>query len=771
MPNHKLIDKKLYSTALTNFYYAVCLDIDGTITPENSNEKKKILKSISKLMLRYIPICFITGRGKNSSLIFLNKFKIELLDFNKELKPHHFNQWYLSTHNGAFLFSNIFNDCKEEILFQEDVINQYYKLKPSIQNTIAQLLSKEIKIKKEEIIQLSNNCSGKNSLRFPIDKENIIKLDFLKELESKINSLANLKIIITKSFYKETNQYIIEASIATKDIAVKKISKTLDIPIQNILIIGDQGGEFSNDFHMLNCINGFSVKDLSSSPTGCWPIKHDSAILYGVNATSYLLENLKILPNFYIKSNNKKSIYKLALCESLSKTFHKKLNEYPLEYENYIDKKTGGFLIYEYEYLLLKASNPEHFLFKIFDITDLSKKNKQHPYLKYALKNDDGLLLRGPFNYYNNLAFKSDNKKDVKKFALRFIDQRYDFFKICLKELQKYNKKNSLESTTSQKTLLGILDSSRDFLLISLNILLEKHMKNKNYLYIVNNQHKNIDSLHETLKKNSLLIYNTLFNKKYITPNTVSIFLEKSIIPTLDTIRQLLKKDDENKLSKEIRTWREIDSFYENVITLKTAIQQINSSQHIKKLLLCGIKYGSLELPVLLSIVLGQNHKYNFCYIKINKKYAETHSKTTNDRIQSKTNINAPNSKLILLDDNLLTGKTLQIAHNILANHNIYPSKTIIIRYPSTNRINHMLLPGHGIPNTHLFWKYIYGLSSPSPYTRLEFSELYKRGENPYLNKLGCFDKTRIHVTELLFLNGIFTKNSEVKHKIGDRIK
>ena len=207
---------------------------------------------------------------------------------------------------------------------------------------------------------------------------------------------------------------------------------------------------------------------------GCWPVKYDSTILYGVNATSYLLEKLKILPNFYIKSNNQKSIYKLALCESLSKTVYKTLEEYSIDHKNYIDEKTGGFFIYEYEYLLLKASNPNHFLFKIFDKTIPFKKDKQHPYLKYALKNDTGRLLRGPFNYYNNLAFKSNNKKISKSFALSFLKQRYDFFELCSKELQKQNNKNNINLVVSQKTLLGILDSSRDFLLIALNILLEK---------------------------------------------------------------------------------------------------------------------------------------------------------------------------------------------------------------------------------------------------------------------------------------------------------
>lgn len=41
------------------------------------------------------------------------------------------------------------------------------------------------------------------------------------------------------------------------------------------------------------------------------------------------------------------------------------------------------------------------------------------------------------------------------------------------------------------------------------------------------------------------------------------------------------------------------------------------------------------------------------------------------------------------MDDNLVTGRTLQIAINLLVNADIYPEKIFVVRYPALNRIEH----------------------------------------------------------------------------------
>lgn len=118
------------------------------------------------------------------------------------------------------------------------------------------------------------------------------------------------------------------------------------------------------------------------------------------------------------------------------------------------------------------------------------------------------------------------------------------------------------------------------------------------------------------------------------------------------------------------------------------------------------------------------------------------------------------------MDDNLVTGRTLQIAVNMLVNRNIYPDRVFVVRYPAINRIKHMFLPNHGAPDPDLFWEYIYGLTSPTPYSRLNHPYSYKKKPTDmYLNELGEFNKTRTYVLDLLFKNGLYSPNGEVARR------
>ena len=118
------------------------------------------------------------------------------------------------------------------------------------------------------------------------------------------------------------------------------------------------------------------------------------------------------------------------------------------------------------------------------------------------------------------------------------------------------------------------------------------------------------------------------------------------------------------------------------------------------------------------------------------------------------------------MDDNLVTGKTLQNAMNLLASHGLYPDRLVVVRYPSLNRIKHMFLPNHGAPDTDLFWEYVYGLTSPTPYTKLNHPTCYTQvPNNMYLDALGQFNKARTYVIELLYKNGIYSSKGEVSER------
>ena len=68
--------KQNYIRALKQKYSAVCLDIDGTLTKEDSKHiDEKVIKVIASLLSQRVPILFITGRGETG----LNDLIIDIL--------------------------------------------------------------------------------------------------------------------------------------------------------------------------------------------------------------------------------------------------------------------------------------------------------------------------------------------------------------------------------------------------------------------------------------------------------------------------------------------------------------------------------------------------------------------------------------------------------------------------------------------------------------------------------------------------------------------
>lgn len=63
MLNEELI--KNYEKALEQKYNAVCFDIDGTLTEDNSTKIDfRVLPILANVLKKHIPVVFITGRGE-----------------------------------------------------------------------------------------------------------------------------------------------------------------------------------------------------------------------------------------------------------------------------------------------------------------------------------------------------------------------------------------------------------------------------------------------------------------------------------------------------------------------------------------------------------------------------------------------------------------------------------------------------------------------------------------------------------------------------------
>ena len=74
MINEELINN--YEKSLNQKYNAVCFDIDGTLTENNSKKiDDRVLPMLANILKKHITVVFITGRGETG----LNDYQRKLL--------------------------------------------------------------------------------------------------------------------------------------------------------------------------------------------------------------------------------------------------------------------------------------------------------------------------------------------------------------------------------------------------------------------------------------------------------------------------------------------------------------------------------------------------------------------------------------------------------------------------------------------------------------------------------------------------------------------
>lgn len=795
---------RAYKSAMTSIYHAVCLDIDDTLTYSDIEEKKLIVDILARLTKRNLIICFITGRGKTNAFEFLDNLKTSILSYDNTINERQFCRWYCITNNGHMLFCYDFlNEAgflgKSVSFVDTEVRKNYIELKSILQDEVATLLAKKFSISKEDIIKNSNASIGENSLRFPFASEYDTRIDdiLIEELRGIVAKHTNYRFGVNRGIYHKNNKIVIEISMTTKGWAIDKFEEYLGIPKNKMVRIGDQGDYSGNDYEMLNSQCGFSVGKYSSSEVACWPvvqnIRFATDILTGVKGTTELLNTLKLFPTICLEKPSE-DIYlpRLAMSESKNIAANRDTYDY---YQNmlryaltgsdkrilnvwdYIDEQTGAFYIHDAEYELLKAIKPDHILFRIYDSCKGLTTSKQ-PRLKFAVKTDSGLLLRGPINYYCGLSFRNGSGTNITLgFLQRFNQNRIHFLKSCVNVI-KSSGRIDIKDSIVRRVLLGIMDSIRDYLLVLINIHLQEYAGSKDRLYVFVPKDKELYELYNLAKQNLIYMYNCLFDN--IDANFIWHFLEFITEKILTIARKSEKyfnslKDFDYK--KGCRVWREIDSFYENIIAVDTSINKMlyECGFEKKEVLLYGIRYGSLELPIIAAMLFDVKYKYFDVKYSVGALCLKSNYSSNHDEmLDTKRTLSSMNRRgidtndyfHILMDDNLVTGRTIQIAVNMLVNRNIYPEKIIVVRYPAINRIKHMFLPNHGAPDPDLFWEYVYGLTSPTPYSRLNHPYSYKKNpDDKYLDELGEFNKTRTFVLNLLYKNGLYSLNGEVAQR------
>lgn len=765
-----MINKELlnnYKKALQQKYNAVCFDIDGTLTEENSSKiDSRVLPMLANILKKHIPIVFITGRGETGLNDLLNDIVYDLKN-KYDVTEKQLQKMYALTNDGARIFMTSNNSKK---LFN---VNEYISSKDDFE---------KLNELNEKIIALFDSTTFKKYCKITYSIDSVtkkiinIRLIILKcdsELNEKIikivNSLIgdsnNLNLNLTIGTHN--GKQILQIGTATKDKAIQVAERIIGIPQNSMLRVGDCGNEFGNDYSMLNCSQGFSVEKTSGEVDKCFPVIEKGIILTGVNGTLKLMEKVKLLPTICLEHATQ-SDYTKEYARTEKQMNQGKNNK--ITYFNDLinnkfqaidgiaslfDLSSGSIKIPLYEWVNIPDSNHLKQLW-------FTSKNSS---LCYAMHDNENILLRGSNTYYYFLSQRIHDEATgaditTKEMVCEWLNNNLKFF---TKSLIAVNNTSNINEINNTKMILGLIDNIRNYLLILLNQQIINNNIEKTSIINLETLDKNLlmYKLYINLIDFEILMQNISFNPNYkIDRNDLEKLIKNTILITNEFGRIFNTKTIKGNYSKDFRAYREIDNFAENFITCYLTLQ--NDSDIINKGI-CGLCYGGLELPIIMkSIESGID---DISVLKFNKNVTGYTKKQSLELrffdIYNNGGIDLcgvdKQKKYILLDDNLLTGKTMQLAITTFYDIGVNVDKIVTVRYPGVNRISQMFMPNHGALDYRHFFNFIEGLYFSSPYS---WRDSYST--NQYEDSLGVFDINRRKILECLVKNGDYSKNSEV---------
>lgn len=427
---------------------------------------------------------------------------------------------------------------------------------------------------------------------------------------------------------------------------------------------------------------------------------------------------------------------------------HKVYTVCGVKYNKIFELVTGGIKILDYEWV------QDHSVYKrVFD-------SKINDSLYYAINLEDSILLRGPKVYYYLVSYKEQYHNPTQNQVLDWKNNIKEFIQ-KLKDAISESKdvSNVCDNLLEKKYLLGILDHIRHFLVICLNA--EMGLQNRGCTYFLEEVFQKISlKSYFNYIEGCYQIYEKIlfekFEKNWILDKIVSL-LDICSVQINQVFNALIANRDEKLNGDCLKLHREADNFVENYITIKYGVQTLKEKYlfDIKQnISFFGILNGAIEFPILFYHFLGSEH-YSYYYVNILGDYLQRH----NYEYDSKQYFGQSKIQGIILDDNTMTGSTIEVAYDyIKTNVLVNIEDFFILRHPEINRIPQMKAYNRAV-NIEFLKKNCFGLINHSPYSKIKVGTNYYK---EYLDELGVFTLTGEFFLRYLLKNGLYGKNSEV---------
>ena len=484
------------------------------------------------------------------------------------------------------------------------------------------------------------------------------------------------------------------------------------------------------------------------------------------NSIKDIINHKYIFPKLY-KNNLNVDLYK----RELAKLEHKKTDSWNLllkKYNKIIKKNfkvnnglndiyewfTGAVFFKDYEWEEIHNNK----------IKDLFETMENNSYL-YSLPLDNGIILRGSNIYY---YFSTDVSR-FKKPNIKEINKWFDNVSVYIKKVLIILGDYQIKDYYDRRLLLALLDNIRNIILILTNCeLMKLSINGKDFIYHSNYKSKEIKDCFALINKYQETIEIICLEGKCFKDEIESIRdIYKNTLKILEDVSLLIFDiHDEFILGKSFNPLREIDNYFENYIVCKYIVDEKMINYEIdKKINLIGILYGGLELPFIISRMIPNNNTISFLF-QNHGMYLDRQQKDRNKIIIDLKEYGFLNKEndTFLVDDNMMSGVTMQFAYNQLYLNDINNIKGIfVIRHPNINRIAQLEYFDTAL-NLDLVDNYIYGMLTDTPYTKIKSGTNYN---NMFVNELNIFSVMTEVFLKALYCNNSFIKDSQVDIFLG----
>ncbi len=766
------VTRRLAETLRTT-YHAAALDIDGTITAGGDDPiPPTLVDAIADLLSRGMYVVLITGSGVQTAKVVVRQLTTKL----GNPSPSQFRLFAIADNGGRML---VFPPGGEpETLTIVEPVAEVLGKKAAIR------IHEELRDRFESEFNVSTTDWGIRLASRTPNPANAAELRLLVEswYESQYKKLQPRGVRLVQGRWRDYLTF--EVTTADKEFALSWFYTKYDFLDVPLLRVGDQGGPGGNDFSLLDSEYGFSVNATSANPLKCFPVWDSKrrVFLSGVDATEFLLRGLNWTPRLTLPSSlvaRSEEEYRQVfprLRGEAKRVLGTELEQWATgardildpqsiesavqsSFSTVLDPKSGGVVFDDREWASLPDSKfKDYFDADVVESDRVGKPGAaDHPLKLRRLATDSRQLLRGPA-YYIGLAFKPGPGQLVR------LCQELDSEMALLEESVILDAKNSRQFVM-WKAQLAFLDSMRNHaLLFHTALFTAASVQSSLQMYW-----RKLVQAHEPFVSAVVGLYYAFLT---LDTDSVPALLQDWRLSSAgyftarnaaSILFEFLKKANIEE-DKVVRKWREADHPGQILATMKMINTEISGfPRRSGRTVGVGLMDGAVELPFVLRYVRSRYsnatttvaHLGGVSFYRrgspspVMQQFSKEILEAAIGNAERLEEVMSPGDSVVLLDDNVMSGRTIELARDRFTAYGVHVPLIGCVRFPGEGRIPQMMMKGHGGIDPLCLGRDVKGLVAQSPYARI-----FSASSGDYRDITGNFDLARARIQRYLRKNG-----------------